>query len=258
MPVWRSKHLVLGDEPSEIVLIGADKIAKDSDPVLLGKGDGLVYFAADLSNIEEPSKQLGLDASHAWLGLREVAPLAPRADGALLAYANGILSWHRRHRFCGQCGSPTSSAQAGHVRECAACSAMHFPRTDPAVIMIVTQGELCLLGRQSSWPNKVYLTLAGFVEPGESLEEAVAREVHEETGVFVRDVRYHSSQPWPFPGSLMLGFTAAATTRDITLGDDELEDARWFTREELKSGEHVQLPSEISISRRLIEHWLEL
>ncbi len=134
---------------------------------------------------------------------------------------------------------------------------MHFPRTDPAVIMLVTESEHCLLGRPPSWPKQVYSTIAGSVEPGESLEEAVAREVQEETGVLVRGVRYHSSQPWPFPGSLMLGFTAMGETRDITLGDDELEDARWFTREELKSGERVQLPSEISIARRLIEDWLE-
>ena len=260
LPVWRSKHLVLRGEPSEppeIVFIGADKIAKDSEPVLLGKGDGLFYFAVDVSYIEEPGEQLGRDSSHAWLGLRELAPLVPREEGALLAYTIGLISWHRRHRFCGQCGSPTTVAQSGHVRECEACGAMHFPRTDPAVIMLVTEGEHCLVGRQASWPNKVYSTLAGFVEPGESLEEAVAREVHEETGVLVHGVRYHSSQPWPFPGSLMLGFTAVAETRDITLLDDELEDARWFTRAELKSGDRVQLPSEISIARRLIEDWLE-
>ena len=257
LPVWRSKHLVLGDEPANVVFIDADKLAEDSEAVLLGEGDRLFYFAVDLSYVEEPGEQLGLDASHAWLGLREIAPLVPQSEGALLAYANGIMSWHRRHLFCGQCGSATSVAQAGHVRECAACGTMHFPRTDPAVIMLVTEGEHCLVGRQPSWPKKVYSTIAGFVEPGESLEEAVTREVHEETGVLVGDVRYHSSQPWPFPGSLMLGFTAVAETRDITLPDDELEDARWFTREELKSGERVQLPSEISIARRLIEDWLE-
>ena len=261
LPVWRSKHLVLDGEPPEIVFTGADALAKDSEPVLpvlLGQGDGVFYFAVDLSLIEEPGQQLGLDASHAWLGLREVAPLVAQEEGALLAYTNGIMSWHRRHLFCGQCGGATSVAQAGHVRECAACGATHFPRTDPAVIMLVTEGESCLLGRQPSWPKKVYSTIAGFVEPGESLEEAVAREVHEETGILVRDVRYHSSQPWPFPGSLMLGFTAVAETRDITLlNDDELEDARWFARKELKNEEGVRLPSEISLARRLIEDWLE-
>ena len=123
--------------------------------------------------------------------------------------------------------------------------------------MLVTDGDECLLGRQTAWPHKVYSTLAGFVEPGESLEEAVAREVQEEAGIRVSDVRYHSSQPWPFPGSLMLGFTAVATTRDIELQTDELEDARWFTRDELRAAEEVRLPSQISIARRLIEDWLE-
>lgn len=259
LPVWRSKHFVVSAEPSRVAFVMTERVrALDRDhAILLGQGDGATYFAVDVSDVEDPLVELGLDDAHAIMGLREVAPLLAQSDGALLAYANGMMSWHRRHRFCSACGAPTAPAQAGHVRECTACEEVHFPRTDPAVIMLVTDGDKCLLGRQALWPEKVYSTLAGFVEPGESLEEAVAREVHEEAGIRVEDVRYHSSQPWPFPGSLMLGFTAVATTRDIEIQTDELEDARWFTKETLRAGEEVRLPSEISIARRLLEDWLE-
>src|SRR5262249_49094954 len=144
--------------------------------------------------------------------LRRVGPLLERFEGSLLAYARGITYWHQRHRFCGVCGAPTRSRDAGHVRVCLneTCKTQHFPRTDPAVIMLVHDGDRCLLGRQSVWPTGMHSTLAGFVEPGESLEEAVAREVREETAIEVTDVAYHSSQPWPFPSSVMLGFHARA------------------------------------------------
>ena len=259
LPVWRSKHIVVSEEPSRVAFVEADRFREldREQAILLGQGDGATYFAVDVSEVEEPLEVLGLDAAHAIMGLREVASLLSQEDGALLAYANGMMSWHRRHGFCSACGAPTVPAQGGHVRECTACEELHFPRTDPAVIMLVTAGDECLLGRQAAWPDKVYSTLAGFVEPGESLEEAVAREVREEAGIRVEDVRYHSSQPWPFPGSLMLGFTAVATSRDIELQTDELEDARWFEREELRAAQDVRLPSEISIARRLIEDWLE-
>ena len=259
LPVWRSKHIVVSEEPSRVAFVGPDRFRdRDRDnAILLGQRDGATFFAVDVSEIDEPLDELGLDDVHVIMGLREVASLLSQSDGALLAYANGMMSWHRRHRFCSGCGAATASAQAGHVRECTSCEELHFPRADPAVIMLVTDGAECLLGRQSAWPDKVYSTLAGFVEPGESLEEAVAREVQEEAGIRVKDVRYHSSQPWPFPGSLMLGFTAVATTRDIELSTDELEEARWFTRDELRAAEEVRLPSEISIARRLIEDWLE-
>jgi len=258
LPVWRSQHVVRQEtESAELVLLSAKRFEQGIEQAtFLGEADGAVYFALDVSALDEPRQALGLDAEHAMRGLREVAPLVSHADGALLAYANAMMSWHRRHRFCGNCGAPTTVAQAGHQRDCEQCGASHFPRTDPAVIMLVTRGDKCLLGRQASWPGKVYSTLAGFVEPGESLEEAVAREVHEEAGIAVTDVRYHSSQPWPFPSSLMLGFTAEATTDSIVVATDELEDARFVSREELRSGESVTLPSEISIARRLIEDWL--
>lgn len=256
VPVWRSQHIVLSRESPELVFLDSDRFDESHEPIFLGRHDGTSYFAVDVSDVDEPLGRLELDDVHEIMSLRELAALLPQADGALLAYANGMMSWHRRHRFCGRCGGRTRVLEAGHVRRCAACDEVHFPRTDPAVIMLVTRGEHCLLGRQPSWPRKVYSTLAGFVEPGESLEEAVAREVWEEAGIRVGDVHYHSSQPWPFPSSLMLGFTAQAQTHAIKRQLDELEDARWFHRDELREPKDVQLPSTISIARRLIEDWL--
>ena len=165
--------------------------------------------------------------------LREAGASMTQEDGGLVAYAAAIAGWHRRHRFCANCGTPTHSGEAGHVRECPNCGAIHHPRTDPVVIMLVHDGERALLGRQPQWPDGRYSALAGFVEPGESLEEAVAREVLEEAGVVVGDVLYRSSQPWPFPSSLMLGFHAAYADGEATVRDRELADVRWFTREEL-------------------------
>jgi NAD+ diphosphatase len=181
-----------------------------------------------------------------------------------------MVWWHGRHRFCGVCGGPTASADAGHVRRCARCDARHFPRTDPAVIVLVADaardgdpaGEACLLGSAPGWPDGMYSTLAGFVEPGESLEEAVRREVWEEAGVRVGAARYDSSQPWPFPQSLMLGFTAqaepGAARGAVRVDGVELRDARWFTRAELDealAAGRVRLPSPLSIARRLIDGW---
>jgi NAD+ diphosphatase len=194
--------------------------------------------------------------------LRHVAPRLDRREGALLALARAMMFWHARHRYCGLCGSPTRSEEAGHMRRCTdpACNTMHFPRTDPAVIMLVTDGDRVLLGRNKNFPLPgMYSTLAGFVEPGESLEDAVAREVREETGVEVGAVHYHSSQPWPFPANIMLGFYAEARTTEITIDYGELEDARWFARDWLLThtdDDAFRLPRLDSIARRLIEDWL--
>src|SRR5207245_11209184 len=163
--------------------------------------------------------------------LRQLAGRLERGEGALLALARAMMFWHSRHRFCGLCGSPTRSEEAGHMRRCTdpGCDTMHFPRTDPAVIMLVTDGDRALLGRNKNFPVAgMYSTLAGFVEPGESLEDAVAREVREETGVEVGAVHYHSSQPWPFPGNIMPAFPAQARTTEITIASGELDDHRWF------------------------------
>jgi len=189
--------------------------------------------------------------------LRPLMNVLPADDAGLLAYARALSIWRSRHKFCGVCGAPLLRVRAGHALRCtnAVCSHETFPRLDPAIIVLVSDGERALLGRQASWPEGRYSTLAGFVEPGESLEDAVAREVLEETGVAVRNVRYHSSQPWPFPSSLMIGFHATASPDAIVQASDELEHARWFTRAELRSGQ-VSFPPSRAISHRLISDWL--
>jgi NAD+ diphosphatase len=191
--------------------------------------------------------------------LRPLSNVLAPDEAALLAYARALSVWRARHRRCGACGTPTVARRAGHVLACpnAACGQESFPRIDPAIIVLVTDGERALLGRQASWPRGRYSTIAGFVEPGESLEDAVAREVQEETGIRVDRVDYHSSQPWPFPASLMVGFHATAAPGAIACADGELEDARWFTREDIAAGTPM-LPPETSISYRLIESWYDL
>jgi NAD+ diphosphatase len=207
------------------------------------------------------------------IGLRHAAMVLSQEDGGLAAYTAALLNWHRRHRFCANCGQPTDVAVAGLERDCPACGAQHHPRTDPVVIMLVTDGDKRLmLGRQAAWPTGRYSALAGFVAPGESLEEAVAREVREEAGVTVGRPRYVASQPWPFPSSLMLGFSAPWVDGEPRIADEELQDARWFDREEIESaaaedddagwgtpgdaGGPLKLPPRLAIARRLVEHWL--
>ena len=267
VPVWRSQSLVLGlasGAPEAVLLAREALVALEGEPILLGLREERAFFALDLSTREAPLEAIRAprEPPIEFADLRRVGPLLARPDGALLAYARGIVHWHGRHRFCGVCGSPTRSEEGGHVRRCTddACNAQHFPRTDPAVIMLVTDGDRALLGRQKIWPKGQHSTLAGFVEPGESLEEAVAREVKEETGIVVEDVAYHSSQPWPFPSSIMLGFTARAATTEIDLDPEELESARWFERAYILAhpeDNEFRLPRRDSIARRLIEDWLK-
>jgi NAD+ diphosphatase len=182
---------------------------------------------------------------------------------AILGQAKAIAHWHARHGFCANCGQRTSLAAAGWRRECPSCHAQHFPRTDPVVIMLAVDGERCLLGRQARFPKNMYSALAGFLEPGETVEEAVRREIREEAGVVCDEVRYVASQPWPFPASLMIGCLARAATFDVTRDDEELEDARWFAREEVAAmyeKRHPQgllFPNRMAIAHHLLKHWLE-
>jgi NAD+ diphosphatase len=192
---------------------------------------------------------------------RELRPLLgelPPGEADVLGFARALVSWRARHRHCGVCGAPTAPKSAGHVMACTSeiCGADFFPRIDPAIIVLVTDGDYALLGRQKSWEPGRYSTLAGFVEPGETLEETVVREVEEETGTRVTWAKYQSSQPWPFPQSLMLGFRAGAVRGPIQLLDGELEDARWFDCQQLRSGQQVGLPPPYTIARQLIEGWL--
>jgi NAD+ diphosphatase len=222
------------------------------------KGEQAV-FAVDVSAVEDPLPLLP-EALGRFEDLRALAGRLPAEDAAILAHARGLMHWRLRHRFCGVCGAPCEPRSAGHAQVCTNCGTQHFPRTDPAVIMLVHRENRVLLGHSQRFPNTtMYSTLAGFVEPGESLEEAVAREVLEEVGVRVGAVRYHSSQPGPFPASIMLGFYAEGLSDDITIQQDELRDARWFTPAELRdpAAHGFRLPRRDSIARRLIEDWME-
>jgi NAD+ diphosphatase len=285
VPVWRSHNLVIefadGEPRAARLTVEAlvavygeigdvDERLARGEVVFLGVIDERAHFALDVSPVETALDMLRSPALAAagiaearvrFADLRQLAGRLERQEGALLAFARAMLFWHSRHRFCGLCGSPTRSEEAGHMRRCSdpACHAMHFPRTDPAVIMLVTDGDRALLGRNKNFVPGMYSTLAGFVEPGESLEDAVAREVREETAIAVSAVHYHSSQPWPFPANIMLGFYAEAASTEITVDYGELEDARWFERGWLLShidDDSFRMPRRDSIARRLIGDWL--
>jgi NAD+ diphosphatase len=235
-------------------LSGTDpRVAGTADPdrmVLLGWYQNQRCVLVDL----EPPHAIE-QSGEIFAELRPLASDLPASEAALLAYARAMSIWRANHRFCSRCSAATQSIRAGHARLCPACSFQSFPRLDPAIIVLVHDGQHALLGRQASWAAGRYSTIAGFVEPGESLEDAVRREVYEETGINTDAVTYHSSQPWPFPSSLMLGFIAHATHTEPVLHDGELEDARWFSRHDLRTGK-ATLPPPHAISHRLIEHWL--
>lgn len=256
-PVWNSRLLVhqcgsrraclLDPAHPAMAGIGFEHL------VLLGEFAGRQVFAAEIDAREEPC----LEPGTGFIDLRTAGATLPHDEAGLLAYAGALIAWRRRHRYCGSCGAPAVPRQAGHVMACtsADCGAHSFPRIDPAVIVLVHRAGRCLLGRQASWPEGRFSTIAGFVEPGESLEDAVVREVHEETNIRVGECRYQGSQPWPFPASMMLGFHAAGLSDDIRFNDGELVEARWLTRDELRAGAVLMPPPE-SIARRLIEGWL--
>ena len=261
VPIWRSRNLVTGAadkkgydpvflEPATTRDLGVI----DDEWVLLGLDEGRPVFAAELTGlIEAPLVGQFHD-------LNKIGAMLGQSEGSLLAYARAMIKWSCGQRFCGTCGDPTRLIHGGHVRRCEnqACQTEHFPRTDPAIIVLVEDDDLCLLGRKEIWPKGVYSTLAGFVEPGESLSEAVIREVREESGIEVGSVRYQSSQPWPFPGSLMVGFHAVRVGGELRVNDRELADARWFHRDDFTRRNEIgfRLPGRVSVSRRLIQEWL--
>lgn len=268
LPMWRDQTLVraagreLGLLPMQA---GRALLEERFELVFLGLLDEQAVFAIDMSDAPEPLRHpaISSDQQRAELAdLRLIGALLNEDEVGIAAYARGILSWHRRHGFCSACGSPTTPRRGGHVRMCRneACAIEHFPRTDPAIIVLVQDraGEHCLLGRQRGWPAGLYSTLAGFVEPGETLEQAVAREVAEESGVLVHDARYVGSQPWPFPASLMLGFMATALTSEIQVDGEELEDARWVSRTALAAPEPhgLVIPPPYSLASKLIARFM--
>ena len=216
--------------------------------VFLGEQGGGARFAVLLDTPGE-----------GWVSLRQVGSDLTEAEASLLVHALALAEWHRAHRFCPRCGASLEVAAAGHVLTCSGCGRQHFPRTDPAVIMLVTDADdRALLGRQPRWPEGRFSTLAGFVDPGESLEDAVRREVAEEVGVEIGRVSYLGNQPWPFPASLMVGFFAEALTTEIRVDGEEISQARWFTRDQVRAEAEagtLLLPGGISISRTLIERW---
>lgn len=252
------------DARSRVAVIGGHQVATDGEGlrwlapqdapdgqrIYLGQVDGRAWFAVAVDEVPE---------AYAPRTLREMAVRLSETDAGLVVHAVGIANWHRRNAFCARCGQPSAPAQGGHIRTCLSCGAHHFPRTDPAVIMLITDDDgRALLGRHPNWPEGRYSTLAGFLEPGESLEDAVRREVTEETGIHVGDVSYAASQPWPFPASLMVGFFGRAKSHDVHVDGEEIEHARWFTRDEvtdLSRAGGLGLPGTLSISRWLIENW---
>lgn len=230
------------------------------DPLFLGHDGRTAYFVLDLDQLSDRSRRC-LSGLGVLSALRRHAALLPAETAALLGYARAVSGWHARSRFCSRCGHPTRSNPGAQRRTCTNpdCGQEHFPRVDPAIIVLVHHEDRCLLGRQAGWKPRVYSALAGYVESGESAEDAVVREIKEEAGIVVEDIRYHSSQPWPFSGSLMLGFHARAVTLDIRLCDQELEDAKWFALREIptlvENGTLV-LPSRETIARRLFDAWV--
>ena len=253
-----SEPLLLGlDETGPVFAVDADG-ARSDRPVSAADQRWTARGAIAALGESPPDPVTGTRA----IGLRAAAATLPRADAGLAAHAASLVNWHRRHRHCSVCGAPTDVADGGIVRRCPRCGTDHHPRTDPVVIMLVTDGDRVLLGRQPTWPPGRYSALAGFVEPGESLEEAVAREVHEEAGVEVGPPEYVASQPWPFPTSLMLGFMAPWRSGEPCRIDGELEDLRWFPRADVAAAVAgrdgpLGVPPRFASATRLLEAWLQ-
>lgn len=244
-----------GQEPEDAILLGVE-------------ADGTPLFALDAEDTDPGDMATILGPGARIRFLRDAAMHLSADEAGLLAYTSAILNWQRNHRFCGRCGTPTEARDGGHARHCPKDGTMNYPRTDPVIICIVGDGDRVLMGRQPSWPKGRWSALAGFVEPGESFEDAVAREIDEEAGISVTDIRYHSSQPWPFPGSLMTGFIATYDGGEAHTRDQELEAVGWFDRDEVRAATaedgweddnsgKLMLPPRIAIARRLIESWLD-
>lgn len=278
MPIWRGRPLIAGDARGHIAWLPANHpIFADAAPdwVFLGKHDGRARFVADVSSwspesVDDAAMLAFLDPSeythpsvpddHVFVELRGLLTRLDPVDAAMASTARALLNWHRTHGFCSACGKPSVIAQAGWQRRCDSCGANHFPRTDPVVIMLILNGNRALLGRSPGWPAGMFSALAGFVEPGETPESAVIREVFEETGIKVHNTKYIGAQPWAFPNSLMLGFTGEALSDQITL-DAELDDALWITREDMvqvMAGTHpvVKKPRPGAIAHDLVSRWL--
>ncbi len=267
LPLWQLNVLIQAEPETRLGWVGPAEITRleiDVPPVFLGLIEGVAHFAIDVSQVGDPRHELSLDEAWRFEESRTAATALSSAEAGILAQSRAQLDWHRRHQFCSVCGQRTEQGRGGHIRKCTACKAEHFPRTDPVAIMVVTDGERCLLGQSRGRLARTgaYSALAGFMDQGESIEEAVRREVKEEAGIEVGQVRYHSSQPWPFPSSLMIGCHARALTTDIHMDDGEMTDVRWFTRADVLSAlqgdhPHLRVPAPIAIAHHLIKAWAE-
>ena len=230
--------------------------------LFLGLKDGVAHFAVLVPASSGAAARLRNDASMRFVDARSAAPIVSGAEAGIIAQARAQLDWHNRHGFCSVCGERTVMGRGGHVRQCVGCRAEHFPRTDPVAIMLVHDGDRCLMGQSRGRLQRMqmYSALAGFMDQGESIEEAVAREVREEAGIEVKNVRYHSSQPWPFPSSLMIGCHAEAVTTEIHIDDEEMTDVRWFERGEVIDAlegrsRGLAVPQPLAIAHHLVKTW---
>jgi len=267
LPLHRLNALIEGRDEARLVWLSPAELARldiDAQPIFLGLADDIAHFALDISALADPNHELNLDEQSRFEDARAAAMQLPIADTGMLSHARAQLDWHHRHGFCSACGARTAMARGGHVRKCSDCGAEHFPRTDPVAIMLISDGERCLLGQSQGRLARsgMYSALAGFIDQGESIEEAVRREVREEAGVAVGEVRYHSSQPWPFPSSLMIGCHGRAESTAITIDETEMADVRWFERREIAAalaGEHptIRVPGALAIAHHLIKAWAD-
>jgi NAD+ diphosphatase len=265
LPMWRLQPFLLGNEKGPVEAgflkpgLCEALAASDAPCVLLGVEGEHALFALDISAARDPANEGPLAGLGHFRDMRAAAPLLPAKDVAILGQAKAMIDWHQRHGFCARCGAPTAFADAGYKRVCAECNSEHFPRTDPVVIMLATHGDACLVGRGKQFPRGMYSALAGFIEPGETIEEAVRRELREEAGVIAGKVTYHATQPWPFPSSLMIGCFAEAESREIKVDESELAEAIWLERSTARAlinGERVEglwVPPAIAIAHHLIK-----
>lgn len=270
--LWRGKPLMRNEA---LHVVEGPGFAEVGHPVLIGRRGEAALFARDVSALEvagaddavgafqDPSRQTHPDLPEGteFIELRQAMTRLTPLEAEIAATAKGVLEWHRTHGHCANCGTPTQPGKAGWMRGCAGCGRMHFPRTDPVVIMLITRGNRVLLGRSPAWPEGFFSCLAGFMEPGETLEAAVRRETWEETGIRVGRVDYLASQPWPFPGSLMLGAHGEAVTDHIEIDPEEIAEAIWLEREELLevfagTHSHIIPAREGAIARFLLQNWL--
>jgi NAD+ diphosphatase len=265
LPLWENTVMVTEGSDQSLGWLDIkeiDRLGIEVEGVFLGLRDRAAHFTVDITKNESAVKDLKESGDWAFEDTRAVTGLISATDSGIVAQARAQINWHNRHGFCSVCGHPTEMKKGGHVRRCGNCNTQHFPRTDPVVITVVSDGDRLLLGQSKGrlQATNRYSVLAGFMDQGESIEEAVQREIMEESGIQVRNVRYHSSQPWPFPSTLMIGCHADAATSEITMDEGEMADVQWFTRKDVLSAlagtnEKLALPASIAIAHHLITAW---